>query len=231
MEAGTVVDATGQRAAFARLTGARRRVSDRLICIAGRFQLAAGSALDRLTLLEARDYGWWYAARLAGGEAVVAVTTDPATCGRLRLREPLSWFCHLARTRHLGWRLDGSAFLPGGLQAWPASSFRLEPAHGEDWLAVGDAAGAYDPLASQGIYKALAGGLRAGDAIARRRAGEPGAFAGTFASYGESLARGWEEYQRLRSHLYRREERWPDAPFWRARQASTGERASQPQVA
>jgi flavin-dependent dehydrogenase len=215
VEAGIVVDATGQRACFARKAGARRQVADRLICIAARFHLAAGAFLEKLTLLEARSYGWWYAARLAGGEAVVAVTTDPATCARRDLRNPVSWLCHLAQTHHLGARLDGSALVPGGLKAWPVSSFRLDPAYGDDWLAVGDAAGAYDPLTSQGIYKALAGGLRAGDAIARRLSGE----AADFAAYGEGLARSWKEYLRLRAYLYTREARWPDQPFWQARQA------------
>lgn len=214
IDAGIVVDASGQRACFARMAGARRRVADRMVSVAGRFQLGAGSSFGKLTLLEARSYGWWYAARLAGGEAVVAVTTDLETYRRRALREPVSWLCHLARTRHLGARLDGSALVPG-LRAWPVASCRLEPPHGADWLAVGDAAGAYDPLTSQGIYKALAGGIKAGDAIARRLAGETG----DFAAYGENLARAWEEYQGLRAHLYAREARWTDQPFWRARQA------------
>jgi flavin-dependent dehydrogenase len=213
VDAGIVVDATGQRACFARLAGGRRQVADRLICIAGRFQLAAGAGFGKLTLLEACGYGWWYAARLANGEAVVAVTTDPETYRRRKLRDPVSWFCHLARTRHLGQRLDGSSLSPGGLRAFPVSSFRLKPPHGEDWLAVGDAASSYDPLTSQGIYKALAGGLQAGDAIARRLAGETG----DFAAYGESLARSWETYQKLMSHLYTRETRWPGQPFWQGR--------------
>ena len=215
IDAGIVVDATGQRASFARLAGARRRVADRLLCIAGRFHLAPGAGLEKLTLLEARSYGWWYAARLTGGEAVVAVTTDPETSSRRTLRNPVSWLCHLAQTRHLGARLDGSSFLPEGLRAWPATSFRLDPPHGGDWLAVGDAAGSYDPLTSQGIYKALAGGLQAGDAIAHRLAGA----STDFTAYGESLARSWKDYLRLRSHLYTREARWPDQPFWQARQA------------
>jgi flavin-dependent dehydrogenase len=224
VDAGIVVDATGQRASFARLAGARRRIADRLICVASRFELAAGTGFGKLTLLESRGYGWWYAARLADGAAVVAVTTDPATCRRRNLRDPVSWLCHLAQTRHLGARLDGSRIVPGSLRAWPVSSFRLEPAAGEDWLAVGDAASAYDPLTSQGIYKALAGGLRAGDAIARRRTGE----AMDFAAYGESLARSWKEYLGLRAHLYAREARWRDQPFWQARQdaASTGSASS-----
>lgn len=215
VEAAIVVDATGQRACFARMAGGRRQVADRLLCIAGRFQLPTNAGFGKLTLLEARSYGWWYAARLAGGEAIVAVTTDPDTCRRRELRNPVSWFCHLAQTRQLGARLDGSTLIPGGLRTFPVSSFRLEPPHGEDWLAVGDAAGAYDPLTSQGIYKALAGGLQAGDAIAGLLSGETR----DFKAYGESLAWSWEEYLKLRAHLYTRETRWPGEPFWQARQA------------
>jgi flavin-dependent dehydrogenase len=215
IEATIAVDATGQRAGLARLAGARRRVADRLITIAGHFRLAAGAPLGKLTLLEARPYGWWYAARLPGGTSIAALTTDLETCRRLSLRHPTAWLCRLAETRHLGARLDGSAFDPAGLAAWPASSFRLDPAHGADWLAVGDAAAAYDPLCSQGIHKALATGLSAGDAIAARLAGE----IPDFSDYGASLLRGWREFLGLRSYLYARETRWPGEPFWRARRA------------
>ncbi len=103
----------------------------------------------------------------------------------------------------------------GAVGGQGTANFRLEPPHGEDWLAVGDAAGAYDPLTSQGIYKALAGGLQAADAITDRLSGE----ARDFTAYGESLARSWEEYLKLRAHLYTRETRWPGEPFWQARQA------------
>ncbi len=211
-----MVDATGQRAAFARLAGARRRIADRLIY--DRRPVPARRrrrALAELTLLEARPYGWWYAARLPGDTAVAALTTDPETCRRLGLRHPTAWLCRLAETRHLGARLDGSALDPAGLAAWPASSFRLDPAHGPGWLAAGDAAAAYDPLCSQGIHKALATGIAAGDAIARHLAGE----SDTFEDYGAAVARGWDEFLRLRAHLYALENRWPDEPFWRARRA------------
>jgi hypothetical protein len=173
----------------------------------------------RLETAERRPAGGWRLTfhtprgRTQTVDAVVAVTTDPASCRRRTLRNPVSWLCHLAQTRHIGARLDGSAFLPERLRAWPATSSRLDPPHGDDWLAVGDPAGAYDPLTSQGIYKALSGGLQAGDAIARRLAGETA----DFTAYGESLARSWKEYLRLRTHLYTREARWPDQPFWQAR--------------
>lgn len=48
-----------------------------------------------------------------------------------------------------------------GVRVRPAESSRLDRAAGEDWLAVGDAASAWDPLSSQGVYRALVTGLEA----------------------------------------------------------------------
>ena len=213
VRAAMVVDATGQAARVSRLLGARRRVSDRLICVGGRLGLADGSGLGKLTMLEAVDYGWWYAARLPDGTALVSVTTDPAICRRRDLRQPQSWLWHLARTHHLGTLLDGSGFDPQALEVYPAVSFRLDPACADGWIAVGDAASAYDPLASQGIHKALASGIDAGDAIAARLLSE----SADFGDYAARLARQYEEYLGLRSYLYEREGRWPEREFWKVR--------------
>jgi flavin-dependent dehydrogenase len=94
-----------------------------------------------------------------------------------------------------------------------AGSGRLEPAAGDGWLAVGDAAAAFDPLASHGIGAALEGGLRAAAAIRARSDGDRAALA----AYAEHTRRAHARYQRLWLDYYAQERRWPDAPFWRRR--------------
>jgi len=96
-----------------------------------------------------------------------------------------------------------------------ANSFRLAPLAGENWLAVGDAAAAYDPLSSQGIYKALEYGLRAGDAIGDHRAGRNTALQ----DYVEGIRREFDDYLLIRSKYYGRERRWPNSIFWQRRHA------------
>jgi hypothetical protein len=47
-----------------------------LLCITGFFDLPAAGQFSRLTMLEAVEYGWWYAARLPDNRLAVSVATD-----------------------------------------------------------------------------------------------------------------------------------------------------------
>lgn len=207
------VDATGFRALLARSKGARKVYLDRLICVYGFLDLPAEERLAHLTLLEAVEYGWWYAARLPRGRLAVAVASDGETVKSAGLSRVRGWRARLDDTRHLGPALAGSRFVAGSLRAWPAHSFLLDRPVGENWLAVGDAAAAYDPISAQGIHKALAGGLLAAEALLRRLGGEPAAFDG----YTAALRDGFARYAANRAYFYAQETRWPDAPFWRNR--------------
>src|SRR3546814_13476214 len=53
----------------------------------------------------------------------------------------------------------------GEIRGAPANSQRLRDFCGDAWMAVGDAAQAYDPLSSQGIAKALKTASHAGHMI------------------------------------------------------------------
>ena len=210
--AGFAVDATGLSARLARVMGARRRYDDRLICLSATFNADPDLPMARLTRLEAADCGWWYAARLPHGRLVVALTTDAATLRRLRLGEPEPWRRRLLRTDQIS-RLLPYWPTPDGLHRDAAPSARLDPVAGRRWLAVGDAALAFDPIMSEGIHKALANGVAAAQVIGRLRAGDPDALA----AYARHVARRHRDYLDTRQQFYDLERRWPQAPFWQAR--------------
>jgi flavin-dependent dehydrogenase len=84
-----------------------------------------------------------------------------------------------------------------------------------DWLAVGDSAMAFDPLASQGIAKALDHGKRAAAAIAEQLGGGA-SFPERFAC---DLEREYAAYRATRADYYRMEKRWPGSMFWKRRHA------------
>lgn len=210
-----VVDASGMSGAFAQSIGARRLYDDRLISVAGIFDLKADAPIDQRTLLEAVPYGWWYCARLNAHQAIVSVTTDSATARLRALASVGAWFVHLAQTLHIGARLHGSSLTTDGLRPWAAPSYRLEPSAGSDWLAVGDSALSYDPIAAQGIHKALEMGIAAAQAIAHRLNGE----SADFSEYQRSILARHAAYIDLRKFLYAREQRWSEEPFWKARLA------------
>jgi flavin-dependent dehydrogenase len=213
------VDATGRVARVARALGARRLVDDRVTCVVAFLRGGSASRLTRLTMLEAVEDGWWYAARLPAEGVVVAVAGDPDVVKRAELHTEEGWLAALGETEHLRGELEGCRIEEMVVRTAP--SFALDPAAGEDWLAVGDAAAACDPIAAQGIHNALSDGLLAARAIAARLGGDRGALDG----YREAIAARYAAYRSVRDHLYERERRWPDAPFWarrRARAAAAG---------
>ena len=198
-ECDLVIDAAG-RAPLPFGPERRRVARDRLVALVG-FGRAKGGC-DSRTVLEATELGWWYGARLPGGGFVATFMTDP----RLVRRDYARFFREeVARTRLLRERLeDASAF---SVSAHRCTTTLRVPVVKDGWVAVGDAASAFDPLASQGICKAIDGAARLGDAIARGRLDDYEAW--VRASFEDHLARRAAYYALVR--------RWPDSPFWSPR--------------
>jgi flavin-dependent dehydrogenase len=215
-----LVDATGRAAAVARRQGAKRLNSDRLIGLAAvltaRSQGSdrAANSCDSCTLVEACTDGWWYSALLPGRRLMAVYMTD---ADLLRDRGPRHalWQMRARQAKHTRRRLR--AF---DRQAAPrvvaAMSSRLDRPSGRGWLAVGDAAMAFDPLSSQGLREALASGIRAGEALDYHLAGDVTALD----EYDRKANDVFREYSRLRAVYYGREQRWPESIFWLRRHAA-----------
>lgn len=178
----------------------------------------ADSIFTQLTILEAVEYGWWYAARVPDGRIAVAVASDPDILGAsLRSRE--QWHKRLMGTRHLAGELTGCP-VGATMVTHVAPSAVLDRAGGTDWLAVGDAACSYDPLSARGIHAALDDGERAGRLVAARLGGDPAALE----EHQAAVATRFADYLVDLGHFYRLEWRWPSAPFWARRRARTAAR-------
>jgi flavin-dependent dehydrogenase len=217
IDARFVVDATGMRASFARSMGASRQFLDQLLCITAYFELCGSATFSKLTLLEAVEHGWWYAARLPDRRLAVAFASDPEIIKRNALRRRDDWLRHLAQTNHVAAELASCSLVEDSQIICAAPSFLLDRAAGDRWLAVGDAAAAYDPISSQGIYKALADGARAGEIIAAcLRGSDTG-----LGDYQSSIAARFQQYLASRNYFYGLEQRWPASAFWNRRQART----------
>ena len=212
-----LIDASGFRALVAQSMGRKKLFLDRLICIYGFFD-AHDSHFTQLTMLEAVEYGWWYAARLPDGKLTAAIASDPEIIKAERLNERAGWVAKLNGTRHIADALNGSRLDPQSLQAWPAHSFLLDNPVGDRWIAVGDAASVYDPISSQGIHKGLSDGTRAAEAIAKHRSGE----ITNFDEYASGTRERFENYLANRNYFYGLENRWPESAFWARRTERAG---------
>ena len=206
-----LVDATGSSAAFARRCGARFVASDRLAGFARLFE--EDETRDPRTLVEAFSDGWWYTAGLPGGLRIAACLTDTDLARGLRLGEPAAWTRQLEATGQVRELLLG-ARPRGPVLVRATQSRRLEPAAGDGWLAVGDAASLFDPLSSQGILKGLRSGIFASYAIGDLlvQGDERG-----LTRYIRYVREEFESYNRVRARYYAEERRWPESPFWQRR--------------
>jgi len=184
-----IVDATGRRAAIARRIGARKVVFDQLAGVAGVFVPAA--AIERsFPLIEARRDGWVYSVIVPNGQLAVVAMTDSDIAHANGLHDSASWQDWIAGAPHTQRRVDGAHLVSGPVTA-SAGSHRLDPAAGENWLAAGDAASAFDPLSSQ-------------DRAA-------------LDTYAKSIEDDFASYLALRTRYYRMESRWPAESFWQRR--------------
>jgi flavin-dependent dehydrogenase len=76
------------------------------------------------------------------------------------------FYALLSETTQMAFVIKANAYEPSGvIRGAPANSQRLYEFCGDAWMAVGDAAQAYDPLSSQGIDKALRTASHAGHLI------------------------------------------------------------------
>lgn len=216
-----VVDATGNRSLFAKSKGSQTYLYDKIYFIYGFFELDPDSSFGKMTLLEATEHGWWYGARLPENRLVVAFGCGIEQIRNLKLNQWENWLNHLTETKHLSQNLSGAKFDPGSLITTMAPSFCLDRVYGEDWIAVGDAASGYDPISSQGVYKAIHSAIAGTEALCDYM--ENGDV-NRLKSFQELVQDRFETFIKNRNYFYSMETRWPDSAFWKDRRgASLGE--------
>ena len=214
LQARFLVDATGRAALAARRQGATRLRSDRLTGVIGLFEASQPEQTYR-TLVEASADGWWYSAWLPHSQLVLAFMTDADLLPQGHTPLLAYWLEQIQKTVHTRLRTTGVAverpLRP--LQWITAASEVLDRSGGTGWLAIGDAALSFDPLSSQGIYKALQSGLAAAATIEAVLQGQQAAVL----DWSVRNRHQFDRYLRTRQAYYSLERRWPDSVFWRRR--------------
>jgi flavin-dependent dehydrogenase len=219
-QASFLVNAAGRRASPVVPVGvtASEKIScDRLVGVV-KFLIvkSAEFARDVRTLVEASENGWWYSAFLPEGRLVVAYMTDADLVPKGDLNRAQDWQRKLEQVPHTRERVETCA-QSSELRIVAANSYRRASIKGNNYLMIGDAAAAFDPLSAQGIHRALEAGLSAAAAIEKHQRGNHEALE----DYEDKFARGYAGYLRTRAVYYNEERRWPKSLFWRRRQGTT----------
>jgi flavin-dependent dehydrogenase len=211
IEAVLVIDASGRASKLLAPHGARRATDHRLVC--GWMRANRADLPDGVTQIEAEADGWWYAAPLPDGGAVLAFHTDADLPSARSGRSPAALLQRAQTLPMLGPILKAAEWedAQGGYCA--AHGAWLERPAGEDWICVGDAALAFEPLAAQGLFNALYTGLAVAETADRLLSGDHEAAA----DYCAELASVRATYLAHLLAWYGMERRWVDRPFWARR--------------
>ncbi len=217
IDADWLIDATGRSASLARTLGARKVAHDGQIAFHQRLRSAGDDDRDGRTWVEAVENGWWYSVLLPSRERLITFLTDADLCDHRRLLDGDGLWRALADAPHLHAPCTTHGYSPASQpRGTDASGCHLDRAAGERWLAVGDAALAFDPLSSKGISNAIYTGLRAADALLRHARGDAAALDG-YASHLLDIHRVYREQLRA---FHAMERRWPRARYWSRRHAA-----------
>lgn len=208
-----VIDATGRRGWLLRRMHIVKQRFDQLIMLHTRVAQHSVTATQAMTLIEATEFGWWYSSTLPNGDKLVGFFTDSDIARKLGLYGSTQWQKRLAQTRYTqqGLAPDIGAVKPGIL---PAMSYRPCSSHGENWLAIGDAAGTCDPLSAQGIHRALSDGIDAADAVYQALEGNT---LERLDAHVQKRRAKYDRYLQQRGRYYAMETRWNDSEFWHRR--------------
>lgn len=158
-----VVDASGKSSSIARLGGAGRRRLSRQVAVAaclpaGTSELASTDWL----LIEADASGWWSGATSASGQRHL-VRFFPE--GGEVFRSPAELARQLEQTKLMQHYVAAGELSAAPLQVLDAGCSALDCVATSQWLAVGEAAIAFDPVTSQGLAHAFGASQPAASAI------------------------------------------------------------------
>jgi flavin-dependent dehydrogenase len=207
-----LVDASGRSARVARLAGAAVQRTDKLVCLhawlpRGRDCAAWAGA----TLIEAAPQGWWYSVQVPDGATVLAFHTDADQPAVRDCRTAAGLLAYARQqTRLVRARCEGLDAPAEAVAIAPANGQHCAAAVGGDWMAVGDAALAFDPLASQGLFNSLCTGLQGAQHAAAHLGGDTQALP-AWARHVDGLRAA---YARNLAAYYAMEQRWPEEAFW-----------------
>lgn len=205
------IDATGRNSFLVKKKGGKRLNIDHLIGLVSIQENCLEQKQSNYTLVESTKNGWWYSADLPGDKIIIAYMTD-ADLYKKEMQSPsVFWQRNLSETKYTKARSIKNNGQPIDLYA--AGSFITDRRFGKNWLAIGDAAMAFDPLTSAGIVKGIKDGCNAANALHDFFCGKKK----DFKEFADSFEKRFMDYLSQRKKYYLLEKRWKEETFWKRR--------------
>ncbi|HKM27412.1 MAG TPA: tryptophan 7-halogenase [Thiopseudomonas sp.] len=170
------------------------------------------------TALHSHSDGWSWMAQLADGRCYWQLTLDVASA-QLPSKARLLEYCRQRRQASTFAQdfFQQSEVQDIDLHARSSSSTLSLDSCGSNWLRIGDAAMAVDPLSGNGVFQALSSALQA-PAVLYTLLEKPQDAPLAKEFHQQRIEHLFLRFARLGRDFYQMEQQWPDQPFWQARQ-------------
>lgn len=184
------------------------------VSLLNRWQGTPGSTASAVESLED---GWAWMARRADGQCYWQWTVDVASAGLPGKAQLLDYCLQRRQASALAQRFfGGEPELDLQLHARSSTAILSPQVCGDNWIRIGDAAMAVDPLSGNGIFQSLSSALQAPTVInTLLRKPERAALAQRF--HQQRVEQLFLRFARIGRDFYADEQRWLDQPFWQAR--------------
>ncbi|WP_395840330.1 NAD(P)/FAD-dependent oxidoreductase [Cystobacter fuscus] len=223
IEARFIVDASG-RGGF--LPGARRPTAPRTLALHAYLH---GEKLPDTTRIEAVEDGWYWGTKLPDGTFSVMLFLDPETVSLAGRRGLEALLRSRLAASHL-FEACARAELLGDIRARDATAYADAESIGQDFVKLGEAAFAIDPLSSTGVEKAMQTAL-SGSIAVHTLLERPGSAPVVRSFQEQRQHEAVERHAAWAAGHYRELVRHAESPFWRRRAAPEAQHPARPEAA
>lgn len=214
-----LVDASGRNSWLARQLGHERLYEDQQLALVT-FLKIEKEFEDSSSLIETTPYGWWYSTKIPKGRIATAFLCKPDVLQRVQWLQPSHWWDLLKKGIHTAKRIaDSQATILEAPRFVNADSSILETPFGKAWIAIGDAAMSYDPIASHGLLMSMVSARDSAEAIEQYFTGAPEALE----NYSAVLWQAFQHYVQQRQQFYQAESRFSGSAYWDGSSLPVGE--------
>lgn len=210
LEGALVVDATGRKRAVSQALGVEEVEKDQLMCFSCHVPTVRVKGLPHGVFVEPFESGWGIVSEISSDTSVMTLFTTKEHETRSLHTNYENWPELIEETEHLKSFLTPSDKVR--IMGSMANSSYLSNMSGNRWLAIGDAAMAFDPLSSHGITSGVYTAQQAVEAIIKMQREENPM---PLQEYSQTLTRIFDGYYQQKRQLYWQERRWKDSSFWR----------------
>lgn len=204
-----IIDATGRNRVLIKAFNIPIETHDSLLAFGCHLPKIKHPKLVHEVFVESFEHGWGIVSGLNATTNVCTLFTHKGSAIQKELRNYNTWKSIVSETNYLKDFLVAVDAVK--IHGTKANSSKPAQLSGKNWLTIGDAALAFDPLSSHGITNTIYTTKIAALAIEKYLSGEE---MYKFQDYANTLTSIFDAYLQTKHTLYSSEKRWENSTFW-----------------